>query len=290
VFCQEGDSEKQSFLQRSTVKIDSAVLIENIRQFLSHEIVDDLPVWFDGSIVLKSGYQINGLKLKFNPFDNSVYVNENTVSFKVSNFAIAGFTIKQGQSQMVFRKGYGLPYQGLIEVTTSLKHQDIIAYLQDYPDYDELIFNSIAVEKGSLNHKLLIGLETKSSQTIYKLRNYLIMHDDIANVDSDYSIPELNENTYVEILFESEAFVIVKHHFKKVAQIGSVSLSQHKGVFMFDEKDYYMAGRKKILSEFLFNKVSIKKAFYTSEVEEHPKIKNVGSEKRLMNWLNQNYN
>ncbi|SNT30113.1 hypothetical protein SAMN05421640_3291 [Ekhidna lutea] len=290
LFCQDGASEKLGFIQRSVTEVDSAVLIENIRQFLSHEIDGNSPIWFDGSIVLKSGYKIDGLKVKFNPFDNSVYINENVAWYKVSNNAIAGFNIKKEQREMVFRKGYSLPFQGLIEVTTALRHQDIISYLKDYSDYNKLVFNSLTIEKRGLNHKLSIELETKSRQTIFKFRNYLIAHDNIANVDSDYNIPELNENTYVEILFETESFVIVKHHFKKVAQIGSVSLSQHKGVFMFDEKDYYMAGNKNILTEFLFNKVSLKKAFYNSEVNDFPQIRNVGSERKLMNWLSQNYN
>ena len=288
-FCQGDDLEKRSFIRRSTIKIDSAVLVENIRQYLSHEMINGSPVWFDGDVVLKSGYQITGLKIKYNLFDNSIYINDNGTWRKVSNSAIAGFTLRANAKEMVFRKGYGLPYLGLIQVTTTLHHQDIINYLKDYPDYDALVFNVLTIEKGNLKHKLSIGLETKSSQTIHKLRQYLVKHQDMENVDSDYLIPELNENSYVEVLFETSSFSILKHHFKKVAQIGSVSLSRHKGVFMFDEKDYFMAGQNKILTEFLFNKISLSKAFYNSEIENHPRIRKVGSEKKLMNWLTQNF-
>lgn len=289
-FSQDSNQEKLGFIRRSTIKIDSTILVENNRQFLSHELIDGSPLWFDGDIKLKSGYRITGLKLKFNLFDNSIYLNDHTDWRKVSNSAIVGFTLHGDEGKMIFRKGYGLPYLGMIQVVTTLRHQDIMNYLRVYPDYDALVFNQLNIEKGNTKHRLSIGLETKSSQTIHKLRNYLVKHEDIENVDSEYLIPELNENTYVEVLFETKSFAVIKHHFKKVAQIGSVSLSQHKGVFMFDEKDYYMSGKNKILTEFLFNKISINKAFYNSKVENHPRIRNVGSEKKLMNWLRQNYN
>ncbi|MEP1033275.1 hypothetical protein [Ekhidna sp.] len=288
MFAQTNVQEMESFLQRSVTEVDSATLTQNIRQFLYLNSDNGVPKWFDGSIVLKSGYQLNGIKLKFNVFDNSVYLKANNKHFKASNSTISGFIIDGADGELQFRKGFGLPYEGIVEVTTSLRHQEILTYLKDYPDFESISIRLLSIEKRARNHKLSIELETKSSQAIFKLKNYLIKHDAIANVDSEYLIPELNENTYVEVLFEHESFTVVKHHFKKVAQIGSVSLSQHKSIFMFDEKDYYIASNKKILTEFLFNKASIKKAFYASQFDNYPKLRKVGSEVKFMKWLNQN--
>lgn len=220
---------------------------------------------------------------KLNVFDNHVYVKTNDQVFKLSNEVISGFDFAQKESKHHFRKGFGLPYGVVVSAKSRKSVNDLLVAIGEREDFKELKINDIQFRRAR-ETEISIALETGFKHQVTEV-NTMLRKLGCFSLETNYEIPELNEKTWVEVLYSDPELSLIKYHFKKVAQVGAPSLSQHKGVFMFDEQDYFIANRNGIIHEILFTKESIRQACDELGIELNSKLKKIGSESKLVRWL-----
>lgn len=275
------------FLKRHSIDVPESELIRNNRQYYNHDLQQGEPTWLVGTLYPEKVKKFDSVLFKLNVFDNHVYVKTNDQVFKLSNEVISGFDFaSQMDSKHRFRKGFGLPYGVVVSAKSRKSVNDLLVAIGEREDFKELKINDIQFRRAR-ETEISIALETGFQHQVTEV-NTMLRKLGCFSLDTNYEIPELNEKTWVEVLYSDPELSLIKYHFKKVAQVGAPSLSQHKGVFMFDEQDYFIANRNGIIHEILFTKESIRQACDELGIELNSKLKKIGSETKLVRWLSSN--
>ena len=275
------------FLRRKAVSVDSVEFSRSKHEFLSHQMEKGRAKWFDGSIVTNESQRYEQLKLKFNVLNNSLYVNFDGVIYRVPNFALKEFVITQKGETMTFRKGYTVTSTATISATFKGSSQKILTFLNTYTDFKTLNIKQISLSQNDVN-ELNISLTEVSRSQVTALKNFIDSNDNIKQSTVEFDIPRIEENRYLQVLYENDLFVVLKYHFKKTATTEAVSLVKVSDGFLIAEEDYFLAGTNKRLVEFMFTKKSLEKSLNTLNLTYENELRNVGSVSRALKWFEEN--
>lgn len=277
-------SDVIDFLEKSSLKTDSTVIIENVKQFLDADIKKGVLSWFEGKLLSSDGQNLEGLKLNFNAFNNSIYALQDGIVYKISNSAIKEFQISKGEKWRLFKKGYGIPFNANIVAQSNATIQEIMLYLTDYPEYKSVRLNEV----NFLSHeddeqKITIEFKAGFKSDVSSLKKYIEKYDGVTSVISEYTASEIGVNIYMEVLCQNQYFEVIKYNYKRSSVSESVGIVNSTSQLMLDEKDYYFA-TEKLLTPLFLGRKSIRKALSSLGLETDKKIKGLGNEKKLVKW------
>lgn len=276
------------FLSKKALRVDSIEVINNINRFLNYQVEKGAPVWFKGSLTTTDEESFKDLALNFNVLDNSLYLLYDSDIYRVSNFAIKDFEIEQKGELLKFRKGYAETFGAKIAARFNGTSQELLSFLSSYPEFNDLQIKNLSMSE-SQKTEIKIELRTGSRDQISGLKRFLDSNEKIQDSESHFNVSELGVSKYFQVLFEHESFDVLKYNFKRSATAESVSLVKHSASsFMFNDEDYYIADSNKQLQEFLFTKKSIEKVLTSMDITSAKKIKNIGNEKKVIDWFNNN--
>ncbi len=287
MFCPYATAQPlSSFLDAKGALASREYLTDNISYFLDPRFRRDEIFWYDGTMTTAEGVCHEGLKLKFNTIENTLYLKQKGQYYRLSTYSLRSFTLEDEGRQRHFIKGFGEKHEYVLSAIFRGNPSEVLKYLADFEQRDSFQLTAFDTSwKPSDGGSLALRLQSSSIHPVHNLKGYLEDNPNFNKVKLESETTEADEQGFFEVLAKGRRGKLLIQHSKKLARSGGLSLVKNHKVITFDERTYFLANQQKEIRQVFFTKRSVKKALQALGIAPPRRICSVRNEGRLAECL-----